>query len=132
MRPSARKKSQRGIKRSEAPCSEANNQRTTDAGAQSMSLAHYIEGGKLARERAGSDLGRPQACKLSIRILQTVGAGCAGGAMRARSRPSPTAPRANQNRKTIPAEYRKLFWRPLVLPKRPVDNESAELKLVRR
>ena len=54
-----------------------------------MSLAHYIEGGKLARERAGSDLGRPQACKLSIRILQTVGAGCAGGAMRARSRPSP-------------------------------------------
>src|SRR5438132_5373947 len=77
MRPSARKKIQREIKRSEAPCSEANNQRTTDAGAQSMSLAHYIEGGKLARERAGSDLDRPQACKLSIRILQTVGAGCA-------------------------------------------------------
>src|SRR6266566_4823998 len=103
MRPSARKKIQREIKRSQAPCSEANNQRTTDAGAQSMSLAHYIEGGKLARERAGSDLGRPQACKLSIRILQTVGAGCAGVAMRARPRPSPTAPRANQNRKTIPA-----------------------------
>src|SRR5437867_1402323 len=57
MRLSARKKSQRGIKRSEAPCSEANNQRTTDAGAQSMSLAHYIEDGKLGRERAGSDLG---------------------------------------------------------------------------
>ena len=54
-----------------------------------MSLAHYIEGGKLARERAGSDLGRPQACKLSIRILQTVGAGCAGVAMRARHRPRP-------------------------------------------
>ena len=54
-----------------------------------MSLAHYIEGGKLARERAGSDLGRRQACKLSIRILQTVGAGCAGGAMRARPRPRP-------------------------------------------
>src|SRR5207244_10377126 len=86
MRPSARKKIQREIKRSQAPCSEANNQRTTDAGAQSMSLAHYIEGGKLARERAGSDLGRPQACKLSIRILQTVGAGCAGVAMRARWR----------------------------------------------
>ena len=54
MRPSARKKIQREIKRSEAPCSEANNQRTTDAGAQSMSLAHYIEGGKLARERVVS------------------------------------------------------------------------------
>src|SRR5438309_1578607 len=51
MRPSARKNIQREIERSEAPCSEANNQRTTDAGAQSMSLAHYIEGGKLARER---------------------------------------------------------------------------------
>src|SRR5438876_11963631 len=89
MRPSARKKIQREIKRSEAPGSEANNQRTTDAGAESMSLAHHIEGGKLARERAGSDLGRRQACKLSIRILQTVGAGCAGGPMRARWRPRP-------------------------------------------
>src|SRR6059058_3546546 len=87
MRPSARKNIQREIERSEAPCSEANNQRTTDAGAQSMSLANYVEGGKLARERAGSDLGRRQACKLSIRILQS--AGCAGGAMRARSRPRP-------------------------------------------
>jgi len=54
-----------------------------------MSLAHYIEGGKLAGERAGSELGRPQAWKLSIRILQTVGAGCAGVATRARSHPSP-------------------------------------------
>src|SRR2546425_11387296 len=88
MRPSARKKIQREIKRSEAPCSESNNHRTTDAGAQSMSLAHYIEDGK-SRERTGSDLGRRQACKLSIRILQTVGAGCAGGAMRARWRPRP-------------------------------------------
>src|SRR3989442_15509020 len=73
MRPSARKKSQREIKRSEAPCSESNNQRTADAGAQSMSLAHYIEDGKLGRERAGADLGRLQAWKLSIWILQTVG-----------------------------------------------------------
>src|SRR6266513_4128028 len=47
MRPSVRKKIQREIKRSESPCSESNNHRTTDAGAQSMSLAHYIEDGKL-------------------------------------------------------------------------------------
>src|SRR5438132_13038961 len=46
MRPSARKNIQREIKRSESPCSESNNHRTTDAGAQSMSLAHYIEDGK--------------------------------------------------------------------------------------
>src|SRR5438309_1387435 len=38
MRPSARKKIQREIKRSEAPCSKANNQRTTDAGAQAIDL----------------------------------------------------------------------------------------------
>src|SRR5437016_2830941 len=102
MRPSARKKIQREIKRSEAPCSEANNQRTTDAGAKSMSLAHYIEGGKLARERAGSDLGRRQACKLSIRILQTVGAGCAGGAMRARSCHESRVPRTIRIEKRYP------------------------------
>src|SRR5207244_11457270 len=89
MRPSARKKSQREIKRSEAPCSESNNQRTADAGAQSMSLAHYIEDGKLGRERAGADLGRLQAWKLSIWMLQTVGRRPRGVAVRARSRPSP-------------------------------------------
>src|SRR6266705_3087587 len=89
MRPSARKKIQREIKRSEAPCSESNNHRTADAGAQFHELGSLYRGRKIARERTGSDLGRRQACKLSIRILQTVGAGCAGGAMRARPRPRP-------------------------------------------
>src|SRR5438552_9950014 len=79
MRPSARKNIQREIERSEAPCSEANNQRTTDAGAQSMSLAHYIEGGKLARERVGAENAKNESYgghtveNYTIWILQTVG-----------------------------------------------------------
>src|SRR5580658_2323393 len=42
MPPSARKKSQRGIRRSEAPCSESNNQRKA-AGNQSMSVSNYTD-----------------------------------------------------------------------------------------
>ncbi len=42
MQPSARKKSQRGIRRSDAPCSESNNQRKA-AGTQSMSASNYSE-----------------------------------------------------------------------------------------
>src|SRR5438874_6492986 len=95
MRPSARKKIQREIKRSEAPCSESNNHRTTDAGAQSMSLAHYIEGGKLARERVGAENAKKRAMVATqLKIIRfgfcrQLGAGRAGVAMRARSRPSP-------------------------------------------
>jgi len=43
MKPSQRKKSQRGIRRSDAPCSESNSQRTADAGAQSMNVGNYTQ-----------------------------------------------------------------------------------------
>ena len=33
------------VRRSEAPCFESNSERMADAGAQSMSVGHYIEGG---------------------------------------------------------------------------------------
>src|SRR5438552_16799053 len=79
MRPSARKNSQREIERSETPCSEASSQRTTDAGAQSMSLAQYNEGGKLARERVGAETAKNESYgghtveNYTIWSLQTVG-----------------------------------------------------------
>src|SRR5438477_857049 len=48
MPPSARRKSQRGIKRSAAPCSESNNHRTAWAN-RSMSVPNYSEGGLRSR-----------------------------------------------------------------------------------
>jgi len=45
MKPRARRKSQRGIRRFEAPCFESNSERMADAGAQSMSVGHYTEAG---------------------------------------------------------------------------------------
>src|SRR5580704_9858391 len=43
MKPIHRKKIQRGIRRSDAPCSESNSQRTADAGAQSMNVGNYTQ-----------------------------------------------------------------------------------------